>query len=94
MKSKNNDNLALFKQALNEGVINNFDAAASSCADDVKLNADSVNYLVLKLKKLVDDATILYLSDEEIPADLADALGDVWEKCRDYIEMYENYSRI
>ena len=85
-------NEELFKQALDDGVSAKFDKLAASC-EEVKLNAASVKYLNMKLDSLVDAAAALYLSSEEIPEDLADELGTMWEMCRDYIEMYENCSR-
>lgn len=87
------DNLYLFKQALTDGVSAKGDAMAASCDDDIKISAASVQYLALKLNTLVDDAAQLYLSDEAIPEELADALGTMWEMCSDFIAMYENCSR-
>ena len=87
------DNKELFKQALDEAMSNKFDEIAAQCTENVKLNADSVNYLAFRLNKLVDDAAALYLSDEEIPEELADALGTMWEMCSDFISMYESGSR-
>lgn len=86
------DNRELFKKALTEGISNKFDEMAAS-SEEVKINVQSVNYLIHKLNKLVDDAATLYMSDEEIPEELADALGTMWEMCSDFIQMYENCSR-
>lgn len=88
----NKSNKELFAQALNDAVSDQFDKLAESC-EEIKLNADSVNYLAMKLNKLVDDAAALYMSEEEIPEELADALGTMWEMCSDYITMYEGNSR-
>lgn len=57
------------------------------------LKASEVNELAQKLNKLIDDAAALYLSDKEIPDELADALGTMWEMCSDYLSMYESGSR-
>ena len=87
------DNLDLFKSALSTAVSNQKDAVVNS-SPDIKLTADSVNYLALKLNTLIDDAIKLYWSDEPISEELAEALGTMWERCSDYIAMYEGSSRM
>ena len=88
-------NKELFKQALDEAVNQQFDELAASCTEDIsKLNAQSVKYIGIKLNELIDKASDLYLSDEDIPEELAEELANMWDLCRDYIAMYENCSRL
>lgn len=56
------------------------------------MDIQSIKELIDKLNKLVDDAAAFYLSNQEVPEELADALGTMWEMCSDYIAMYENCS--
>ena len=83
-----------FKNAISDGVSNNFDKASAECCEDITLNQQSVNYLTLKLNSLTESARLLYLSDKEITPELAEALAEMWDLCSAYIEMYENYSRL
>lgn len=86
-------NKELLKQAINDAVSHKADELANSCTEDVRLNADSINYIALKLNSLIDAAAQLYLSSADIPDDLAEALAKMWDVCSDYIAMYENCSR-
>jgi hypothetical protein len=58
------------------------------------LTPEAVKELAEKLNQFVVDTMHLYWSDKEISEELAAALGEMWEICGDYVEMYENISRI
>lgn len=60
----------------------------------MELTANSVKEIADKLNQLVDLSAQLYLSDEDIPEELAEQLANMWDLCQDYIAMYENCSRI
>ena len=60
----------------------------------MELTANSVKDIADKLNQLVDLSAQLYLSDEDIPEELAEQLANMWDLCQDYIAMYENCSRI
>ena len=60
----------------------------------MELNAQFVKEIADKLNQLVDMSAQLYLSSEDIPEELAEELGNMWDLCQDYIAMYENCSRL
>ena len=59
----------------------------------MKLTTKTVKDVAKQLLELTESAQQLYLSDKEISPELADALGEMWDLCQDYISVYENYSR-